>query len=126
MKQFKLTITINERGGSTTITSTHKEHEIMNDIIKETMKECHIRPQKYIIVLHGGKDNGSAKLSAYNEKMLKHPINVVLEECFSDKGNKKLNTPVITKSCHEDSEDQYCGRGYPRNDKGCKGCLDWF
>ena len=40
--------------------------------------------------------------------------------------DKKLNISVVIKSCHEDSEDQFCGRGYPRNDKGCKGCPDWF
>lgn len=30
------------------------------------------------------------------------------------------------KSCHEEGEDQFCPKGYPKNDKRCKGCPDWF
>ncbi len=82
MKKFKLTIIINERSVSTTTTSTHNEDEVMEDIVESLIKEQNVTLQKYIIVLQGGKDNGKAKLSNYNERMLKKPINVVLEECL--------------------------------------------
>ena len=81
---MKLTIIINEKLRSTITTSEHKENEIMNDIIRGVMEQCNVRLQKYIITLSGGKDNGFAKLSSYNKKVLNQPINVVLEECFSD------------------------------------------
>ena len=82
MKQFKLEIILNEGWVSTTTTSIHNENEVMEDIVKSLIKEHNVKRQKYIIVLQGGKDNGKAKLSSYNERMLKKPINVILEECL--------------------------------------------
>ena len=43
----------------------------------------------------------------------------------SKKVTDKLNLSVVIKSCHEESEDQYCPH-YGRSDIACKGCEYWF